>query len=138
MKRRQSFKLLSTITPIKLASNSRNERAKKITSPFRNLTGMFKYRLFILYPQNKFIYKTGLFHLNCSCWSFIGKGGGMQPLSLGDGCWSTGTVQHEFMHALGFVHEQSRPDRDQYVKINYTNIDPGNESLNLQQFLHFK
>jgi len=65
------------------------------------------------------------------CYSYIGRTGGKQILSLGDGCWRSvsepGTVQHEFLHALGFVHEQSRPDRDQYVKIDYTNIIAGKE-----------
>ncbi|KAI5607619.1 nephrosin isoform 1 precursor, partial [Silurus asotus] len=62
------------------------------------------------------------------CYSYIGRVGGKQVLSLQrNGCVYYNTVQHELLHALGFNHEQSRSDRDKHVKILYENIKPGEE-----------
>ena len=38
------------------------------------------------------------------------------------------TVTHEILHAAGVYHEQSRPDRDEYVKIHWDNIQKGAET----------
>ncbi|KAK3738689.1 hypothetical protein QZH41_020339, partial [Actinostola sp. cb2023] len=59
------------------------------------------------------------------CWSYVGRTGSKQQLSLASGCWHKGIVIHEFGHALGFFHEQSRPDRDNYVTIKFENIRAG-------------
>ncbi|XP_019962869.2 hatching enzyme 1.2 isoform X3 [Paralichthys olivaceus] len=57
------------------------------------------------------------------CWSTIGKDGGRQVVSLSvNGCLDRGIIQHELLHALGFHHEHTRSDRDQYVRINWGNI----------------
>jgi hypothetical protein len=56
------------------------------------------------------------------CYSSLGKTGGLQPIRLSAGCQPQ-EIMHEMMHALGFVHEQSRPDRDQYVQVLWENID---------------
>ncbi|MEQ2229332.1 hypothetical protein ILYODFUR_017780 [Ilyodon furcidens] len=57
------------------------------------------------------------------CWSYLGSRGGKQTLSLQNpDCMEIGVISHEFMHTLGFVHEQSRFDRDNYVTIMWPNI----------------
>ncbi|PIK56728.1 putative zinc metalloproteinase nas-13-like [Apostichopus japonicus] len=38
-----------------------------------------------------------------------------------------GTIMHELMHAVGFQHEQTRTDRDQFVTVYYQNIQSGLE-----------
>uniref|UniRef100_A0A3Q2P3Z4 Metalloendopeptidase n=1 Tax=Fundulus heteroclitus TaxID=8078 RepID=A0A3Q2P3Z4_FUNHE len=63
------------------------------------------------------------------CWSYVGRVyANGQNLSIGAGCDTLGIVEHELLHALGFYHEQSRYDRDDYVKIVSANLLPGAEN----------
>ncbi|XP_051919301.1 low choriolytic enzyme-like isoform X1 [Hippocampus zosterae] len=63
------------------------------------------------------------------CWSYLGRQGNAQPISLQkNGCVSKDIVQHEALHALGFHHEHVRSDRDEHVIINFENIISGFES----------
>ena len=63
----------------------------------------------------------------------IGVQGGRPHFSIGRGCTSDGTVIHEKMHAIGFFHEQSRRDRDEYVTLYWNNI---NSSESVLKSLH--
>ncbi|XP_028970599.2 meprin A subunit alpha-like [Esox lucius] len=59
------------------------------------------------------------------CWSMVGDLQTGQQLSLGPSCDYKGTIMHELLHALGFYHEQSRTDRDDYVNIWWDQVLPG-------------
>ncbi|NXK10770.1 MEP1B protein, partial [Herpetotheres cachinnans] len=62
------------------------------------------------------------------CWSLVGNHQqGLQQLSIGANCDRIASIQHEFLHALGFWHEQSRSDRDDYVSIIWDRIQSGKE-----------
>jgi len=72
-------------------------------------------------------------HSHGGCLSAIGNQAKLnrskrQILRLGLGCWTKGTIQHEFVHALGFYHSQMRSDRDKYIEVKWDNIrkDPKN------------
>lgn len=71
------------------------------------------------------MFKTLIKKILFSCASAIGKQGGRQTIHIGKDCRVIGTVEHETMHALGFIHEHSRPDRDKYLDVKWDNIEQG-------------
>ena len=61
------------------------------------------------------------------CCSFVGKrGNGPQAISIGKNCNKFGIVVHELGHVVGFWHEHTRPDREDWVTIIRENIMTGN------------
>jgi hypothetical protein len=57
-----------------------------------------------------------------NCLSYVGRIGGKQPIWISPGCGAE-EVAHEIMHALGFIHEQNRTDRDESLLVHFDNID---------------
>lgn len=69
------------------------------------------------------------------CWSTVGRKGGKQIVNLQTPKCTRkpGTVMHELNHALGFLHEQNRSERDDYVIVQYNNIHP-KRMINFRKF----
>lgn len=59
------------------------------------------------------------------CFAYVGYIRTAQQLNLGNGCMYKGVIIHEFLHALGFFHQQSSADRDDFVNIHWENIQDG-------------
>ncbi|KAK0401956.1 hypothetical protein QR680_016065 [Steinernema hermaphroditum] len=60
------------------------------------------------------------------CRSRIGRdpfGSQTQNITFGDGCEYYAAGVHEIAHTLGFMHEQSRWDRDNYLRIDMNNVE---------------
>ncbi|XP_059168134.1 astacin-like metalloprotease toxin 5 [Physella acuta] len=56
------------------------------------------------------------------CSSNVGMIGGVQIVYLAESCRKKRLIIHELGHVIGYSHEQSRPDRDDYVEIMTANI----------------
>lgn len=81
-----------------------------------------------------------------SCYSYIGYGNSVRKYnlrrdSIGSGCFRLGTIIHEFLHTLGFQHQHSSPNRNDYVEIRFDNIKNGTEGnfelLNATEYTDF-
>ena len=61
------------------------------------------------------------------CSSHVGYAGGEQIIKIGPRCNRQHTILHEICHSLGVWHEQSRPDRDDYLEVLINNVESGRE-----------
>lgn len=72
---------------------------------------------------------------NSGCYSdFVGHLGSEQVLNLQEyGCSKVGTIVHELGHHMGLWHEQSRYDRDKYIKVIKENMKTENK-VNFEKY----
>ena len=47
-------------------------------------------------------------------------------------CMNQATIAHELVHALGFDHEHNRPDRDDWIEINFDNVIDGEFNIDFK------
>ncbi|XP_053686656.1 hatching enzyme 1.2-like [Sabethes cyaneus] len=93
----------------------------------RNAFQIFQKKTCIRFvPRSKQLDYISIETSTSGCWSTVGRAGGKQVLNLQrNACIRrTGTILHELMHVLGFFHEHTRHDRDNYVSVNVRNIKP--------------
>jgi len=70
------------------------------------------------------------FQSSFGCASYVGRQGNAQEIWLADTC-TVGSIIHELGHAIGLFHEHTRPDRDNFVTVNWDNVTTGKE-INFQ------
>lgn len=119
-----------TNNQIQVTLNSMREWSTKTNIRFKERTNESYYVTIINNGQS------------CNCGSAnLGVNGNRGRINIGTGT-SEVVMIHEIGHTLGYIHEQTRSDRDNYVRILFENIQDGAESqfrknensLNLGEF----
>ncbi|EFP04866.1 hypothetical protein CRE_29909 [Caenorhabditis remanei] len=96
-------------------------RKKILISSLRYFEKMSCFKFVDRTTQNDYLFIVPL----DGCYSYVGKIGGRQTLSLAADCIADYIIWHEMMHAIGFEHEHQRPDRDSFIRVDYSNVIPG-------------
>lgn len=133
---------LWTYTPIHYSMNGIISRIEQLqvqrTITYFNSLSCFQFKPIINQSQQIESY-VNIVRTNESdeCSSEIGMIGGRQVIHLDKKCCSRfkpicSALIHELYHTVGFFHEQSRPDRNEYVWVNYSNIK-NDKHFNYQQ-----
>ena len=100
-----------------------------------------RFRQFVLSVKTSSFDSSKTYAFVFRCASYVGRivepkiSASGQHLVIGSKC-KLGNIIHEIGHAIGFFHEMSRPDRDEYVEIVWDNIIPGTVRFHVSDDLY--
>lgn len=97
--------------------------AEPIRKAIEAINGQTNIRFIERHNENDYVYFR--FTHEKKCLSYLGKIGGEQDILLNPEECQFGKILHEMLHAIGFIHEHSREDRDKYVNIHWDQIKEG-------------
>lgn len=112
------------IIPLKFSNNLPEDTINSLLDAIALWEKNTRVKFIIMDENNAYQYPDHILvqHVEgTTCASEVGKEGGEQLLYLATRCKEM-NITHELGHALGLWHEQSRHDRDQYVRIVWDNI----------------
>jgi len=110
----------SNIIPYRFSPNITNETERLVSTVFDDLMNRTCIQLI---PWTSEEYLT-VIDAGSSCAASVGMQGRKQSMFLAPGCLTKTNISQQMLHILGFHREINRPDRDNYVEINWKNIRP--------------